>query len=363
MQAIIFGPKRHAAIVDGELVDLTQAGLGGSAAQPPTMQGSSPGGKQLWSVAAVEREVALVVARQHDPDALRPRAPWDIGQTMPFPALRCYLVKTPEMRDLLPAAIGARPGTRYVEASGAGSFFGRTLVALDQGGDRVDWQNWPWLDKATGDSATVTTRLDDPDLGAVVLETLDERAARYSDPPRGEPIGAVIVDRDRIAHVGRVSGVLDADEDGLGNLRIRRPVHREADRLPAVQNDARRLGKREFARLTGLPATVAERAAKGQPISARNVATALAALRTAKSDRVCELPGCDAVLGRGARRFCSLLHAKRVRDRSYRARKADRLAAADQPDDDACPECGCVLLGTSASGPCPVCHPDDRRTP
>ncbi len=361
MEAIIFGSKRHAAIVDGELVDLTEAGLGGSDADPPTMQGRSPGGKRLWSVGAVEREVALVVARQHDPEALRPLAPWDIGQTMPFPALRCYLVKTPEMRDLLPAAIGARPGTRYVEASGAGSFFGRTLVALDQGGDRADWQNWPWLDKATGDSATVTTRLDDPDLGAVVLETLDERAARYSDPPRGEPIGAVIVDSDRIAYVGRVSGVLDADDNGLGNLRNRRPVPRDADRLSAVQKDARRLGKRQFARLTDLPATVAERAANGQRISARNIDKALRALLADEDERTCALDDCDSPVSRRNSLYCSKAH----RERGYRlGQKSLRRPATDDISDPTCVGCGTVLLGAAAQGPCPVCsQPHDKEPP
>ena len=96
-----------------------------------------------------------------------------------------------------------------------------------------------------------------------------------------------------MVYSGHVSGVIDADEDGLGDLADRRPLYRDADRLAAVQKEARRLGYRAFARRTGLPESVAKRAANGRSISSKNVDGALEALRADVPARLCALVDCD----------------------------------------------------------------------
>jgi len=87
---------------------------------------------------------------------------------------------------------------------------------------------------------------------------------------RGAPVAGVIVDPNRIQVFGRVSAVIDADVDGLDDLTARRLVLEHAGDLAAVHAIAKRFGKREFARRTGPPSTVAERAVRGAPISKRN---------------------------------------------------------------------------------------------
>ena len=53
-----------------------------------------------------------------------------------------------------------------------------------------------------------------------MLATLDEKAIAWSMAPKHEPIKEVWVVPALVRHVGRVSGVLDADIDGLpGDLR------------------------------------------------------------------------------------------------------------------------------------------------
>jgi hypothetical protein len=291
-----------------------------------------------------------------DPGALRPPAPWDMGHKYPFPALRRLMVKTPEMAKLLPPCLGARPGTRYVEASGAtwsGRSSGRMLVALDPGGDLSNWKDLRWVDKATGETSPVTT---DPEKWEVViLETLDERAIEWSRDPRSEPIDSLVIDPDLVAYPGHVSGVIDADADGLGDLARRRPLLRDANRLGAVQTLARRMGKRAFADLTGLPPTVAERAAAGRPISPGNVAKAIDAMRAGSDIRhTCAHDGCDQLVARTSALYCSPAHAARA----YRKRKKTRPRSPD-PDTahPLCPACGAVLLGLAAKrGRCRDCN-------
>src|SRR5207244_1076179 len=102
-----------------EVVDFTEANLGGTFVDPPNMRGRRSDGRRVWSLAADRREVSYALACRRDPEALRPEAPWDLRQREPFPALRRYMVTTPESARTLPAQLGARPGTRYVEASAA----------------------------------------------------------------------------------------------------------------------------------------------------------------------------------------------------------------------------------------------------
>ncbi len=358
LRATVFGPKRHVEAVADQVLELTEAGLGGSYADPSGMRGRS-GDIRSWSRAAVERELAYNHNHRDDHDnAVRESAPWDAGHTHPFPALRRLMVKTPEMVRLLPAPLEARPGTRYVEASGAiwhGPSLGRTVVALDPGGALEEWPALSWFDKQTGQRVQVTTEPAGTDT--VVIESLAERAALWSRRPRSEPIGEVVIDADLIAYAGRVSGVIDADADGLDDLRSRRTIHREARRLSAVNRAASAEGPRGFARRTGLPLRVAERAALGKPISVRNVAKALEVLGSHDpSDRRCALDGCEETVRRPNAQYCSKAH----RDRAYRLRRKARANAphgarrTPKPKPDpfeglpTCAYCDTVLLGLAA---------------
>ena len=366
LTALVFGPKRHVEMVGDQIIEATEAGLGGSYADPAAMRGKAPGGRRRWSLAAVEREIAYARDRRRDPkNAVRTPAPWDTGSPLKFPAFRRLMVKTPEMARLLPASLGARMGTRYIQASRAewsGQSWGKTIVAIDPGGDLSGWQDFAWLDKSTGEPVQVTT--ESMSLEAVILESLAERAGRWSREPRSEPVTEIEVNPKLIAYPGRVSGVIDADADGLGDLASRRTIHEDADRLTAVQKAAKQLGRRAFSRRTGLPETVAERAAGGFPISSGNVnkaLTALAAVNT--SARACSLDGCDEPVYRPNASYCEKVHqdqAYRLRRKAKapapRPRRSRRSAAKPDPYADmACPLCGTVLLGKAAQGPCPVC--------
>ena len=223
--AVICGPKRHYRyrIISGEAVieDHTETQLGGTYADPPIMRGRTPNGQRRWSQAAVTREAAHQLAHQLDldRDALRPAAPWDEGQATSCPSLRRLMVKTPEMASALPECFGARPGTRYVQATVHPLRKGvdETPVALDPGGDIARWWKLHWVGQSTGSGNRVTT--DPRDVGAVLLESLDYRAVLWSKPPRTVPIESVTVFPELVRRVGRVSGVIDADEVGLDNFR------------------------------------------------------------------------------------------------------------------------------------------------
>jgi hypothetical protein len=252
LHALVFGPKRHAEFVGGvvaqsgadlhraeELVDWTEAGLGGTYCDPSTTHGRTPNALRCWSLVAVKREVDYVLACRHARGEWvpRPTAPWDEGQEMAFPALRRLRVTTPEVMRQLPACLGARPGTRYVEGQryDPHGTSRSTPVAIDPGGDLANWHQLAWVDKTTGKPVRVTT--DAEDFGAVVLETLSGRGVEWSRKPRTVPIDVVEVDPLLVRHVGRVSGMIDADDDGLGDLAARRPVYDDGIRLVARQEE------------------------------------------------------------------------------------------------------------------------------
>lgn len=311
-EAIVFGPKRHAEMSGDQFVGWTEANLGGAYVDPPALAGRLPSGLRRWSLAAVEREVRAA------PDAVRGPAPWDVDGSPPFPALRRLVVKSPAMARQLPSGFGARPGTRYVETT-AGVISPRAVVALDPGGDLSDWGRLDWLDRVTGIPAHIST--DPNDAFAEHLETLDERAARWSERPRALLVDSVTVDPRLVRHVGRVSGVIDADIDGREELVSHRPLYDDADRLAVVQAEARAMGKRRFARVTGLSPTAAGRAAAGAPISSRNVARAWQALQAAQATAgPCSDDQCHGSVSRQGARYCSA----RCRDRAKKRRKRAR---------------------------------------
>jgi hypothetical protein len=241
LSAVVFGPKRHAAFVDGgtedpDLTDATQANLGATYGDPPAMVGrvAPIDGYRRWSMAAVAREVIYAQALTADPaHALRPKAPWDDTGSLPMPALRRYTVKSPEVARALPDVLGVRPGTRYVMGEVEEVHRGQmpTPVAIDPGGDLAHWQDLGWVDMASGEALRVSTDPTDDSVvfarpDAVLLATLDAKAAAWGRV-RHDHLDAVTVDAARVRRVGRVSGVLDANDDGRpGDLATFRPSYR-----------------------------------------------------------------------------------------------------------------------------------------
>jgi hypothetical protein len=360
LRALVFGPKRHVEMIGDEIVELTEAGLGGVYADPPAMRGRTAKDYRRWSVAAVRREVELISTREHDPETLRPEAPWDTGSALPFPALQRFEVRHPVQLRSVPTDLGAQPGTRFLRVSGSElAAPGRTFVALDPGGDLADWQRFAWFDTQTGERMRLST--DFADIDSQVVETLDGRAVRYADKPRSEPISEVVVDPDLISHRGRVSGVIDADEEGLGDIGAYRPVHQAADVTAAVVREVRRIGPTAFSDRYDVPLDTAKRISAGRRPSAQLVSHVIGIMRRGVTEAECSLDGCEEPLPARARKFCCPAHAKKSRDRRYRTRTAGagsiKKSRASQPDpfaDLRCPGCGTVVL----AGSCPMC-PDD----
>jgi hypothetical protein len=217
LQALVLAPKRHVEYIERggqiEIVHASEAQLGGTCIDPACMPGRINDGQRAWSIAAIEREIRHAITRQHDPDhAIRSPAPWDPPDEPPFPELRRRTVKTAQQAGGLPAALGARLGTRYIEGV-VSDLHGADIsarVALDPGGDLADWHEILWTAYADCEPTNVTT--DPRDHAAVLLKTLDTKATRWSRRSPVKPIGAIIVNE--VQHLGRVSPVIDADADG-----------------------------------------------------------------------------------------------------------------------------------------------------
>jgi hypothetical protein len=159
----------------------------------------------------------------------------------------------------------------------------------------------------------------------VLIESLDHFAASWSSPRLPEPLGHVVVDPLLIRHVGRVSPMIDAQLDGLpGDVRERQVLYENAERILVLQHIAASLGPRRFARRSGLPLKVAERAALGKPLSRRNVTKGLRAFRMNGDEKPCALPGCTRTVSRPNALYCSPSHAKRA----YRMRKRETECSA-----------------------------------
>jgi hypothetical protein len=321
LQAVVFGPKRHVEFVTRagrfEVVHRTDANLGGFYADPPTMRGRASDGNRAWSLAVAERAVTSGGAKQPGGDPTRYAPAWDERQPEPFPRLRRLAVTTPETLRSLPKVLHARPGTRYLEAGADSVIYAMSSpVALDPGGDLSDWAALDWVDRHDGRAISVGTVGED--LGQVPLVALADTAAAWSTPRRTVPIEHVVVDPLLLRHVGRVSGVIDADLEGFENLASLRPFYDDAERLAAVHEQAKTLGKRRFARRTGLPLKVAERAALGAAISRRNVDKAMRALGTTDpTARCCAARNCHGTVWRSGARYCSA----NCRDREKKRRK------------------------------------------
>lgn len=332
------------------VIKRTETALGGFFADPATMTGRAPDGGRLWSCVAVEQMAMHALAREHDPTAFRPPSRWDSEGALPFPALRRLAVKSPAILGTLPVQLGARPGTRYIEGivNRRRRRASPSPVALDPGDDLAGWHELAWLDRSNGQPIRVTT--DPTDTGAVLLDTLDNRAMEWTLPSTSIPITEVRVNPDFVSVVGRMSGVIDAELDGESDPEGERPVYDRGRRLAGLQKLAADLGPGEFARRTGLPASVAQRAAIGRTISRRNVDKALRALRVAPVERICALEGCDEVVTRVNAAYCTPAHS----DRAYRLRKRQRITApapaatALDPTVVTCRYCDTELMGRAA---------------
>jgi hypothetical protein len=334
LHSVVFGPKRHVEFTLGtdgpEIVDRTESALGGFYADPVAMTGRAEDGGRIWSLEAVRGEVAFALAHQRDASsAWREEVPWDRGQPLPFPAVRRLAVTTPEVLRSLPAALGARVGTRYLEAM-ADQTFGRqaigSLVALDPGGDLSEWQSLRWLDRRSGREVRVSTATSDID--AVQLTSLADKAAAWSRPPSYAPITQVVVDPLWLDYRGRVSGVIDAYIDGLpGDLSARRAVYVDGAGLGLGQREAlvdlaRSLSYAEFARRGCTTPRVAAEVVAGvlpRPEVAQRIVRAFRGAEHA--ERVCALDGCEHPVHRVNRRFCECCpsHKARANKREQRS--------------------------------------------
>ncbi len=330
LHAVSFGMKRHLEFLDGDhpqLLARTEANLGGWYADSPTMAGRDPehGGRR-WTWAMAEREVAYALAQQRAPkEAVRSPVPWDEPGAEATPGIRRLAARTPTIFASLPTALGARPGSRYLEALVADPGHERRRpVALDPGGSLAGWRRLRWIDRRTGEPVEVTTSFEvGAATGAVVLATLRAEAAAWSRPRPPDPIASVTITAHNVRPVGRVSGVLDAHLTGEpGDLAARRPSYGGPDRVGAVHEVARSMGPRPFARMSGLHRHVAERVVKGLPLSDTTIARADAALRANGAEPPMCGCGCDLPVPAGRRGYVDDRHRERAKRRRARARSA-----------------------------------------
>lgn len=332
LHSVAYLPKRHVELLLGddgvpEVVERTEANLGGFFADPPRMSGRGADGLRRWTFDAIGGQVAHSLAPDHE----WPEASWDAGSDQPALAVRRLQVRSPETLRSLPKALGARVGSFYAEAV-AGEFAGMLgqhngAVALDTG--EADPWDLRWLDRKSG--LPVRLSLDPADLSGHIVATLDDKAISWGKAPRIEALDELHVDPLLVQHRGRQSGVIDAEVDGLpGDLGSHRPVYDPegdaARRLSFVQARATAMGPRRFARRTGLPLRTAKRAALGQRIGAASVKKALRALRYADSSSPRCLEDNRPIVGRrDGSTYCSELCS----GRAARRRRAERMAAKE----------------------------------
>ncbi len=349
MRCTVFGPKRHAEYrgTDDvpELVEWTEAGLGGMWTDPSAIQGRCAEGGRAWSRTAVEREVRFASAKLRAEAggtwAFPGPVPWDNPDlAVPaFPTLRRLQVTSPELLATLPTSLGAHLGSRFVEASSPIEV-GASYVALDPGGPLVGWQDLRWLRRANGQQVKVTTT--GTEYGAVRLEPLRDRANAYGDPPKGERVESVMVAPLSVVYRGRVSPVLDASEDGMpGSLARFRVRYEDPHGLGTGQREAlvalaTSMSSRDFAELATVTPRRARQIADDRLPRRSTIERILRELRrngaawTVPVERVCGLDGCEhPVVGR--RTYCACedhadhrMTAKKRRQRAARREGEDR---------------------------------------
>jgi len=275
-------------------------------------------------------------------------------------------VKTREMARSLPTVFRARPGTVYLEGLVSVTHRGiyGSVVTLDPGGDLSDWADFTWMDRASEKQVRVTT--DPKDVGAALLQTLEDRAADYVRPPRASPLCAVVVDPRLVRTVGRVSGVIDADLDGAENPREKRHEFSRADVMAHLVDALHSEGPAAVARKTGLSVSTLSAVARGTTPSSRTIRQYVEALGSVqRGDRTCAWETCEVTITRPNQRYCSRAHV----DRAYRGRKISSsptydamistLDGFDVSVHPRCRRCSAVLLGSAATrGTCRNCESD-----
>ena len=125
---------------------------------------------------------------------------------------------------------------------------------------------------------------------------------------RVEPIASVasLLCIDRVP--GTVSGLIDANEDGLDDFDSFRPLDPNVYRAAVVLSEVRRLGPAAFVSVTASPSTPPSGSAWCQGPCARAAAHVVKAMQTVGTDSVCQLDDCDGPVERSNSRYCSKAH-------------------------------------------------------
>jgi hypothetical protein len=330
------------ALGDGwEQIGGTEHALGGGLADPPSLSGRDADRRHRWTKPVAAHALALATA-VHLPF----RAPWDTADADPFPPLARWSAGSPDALAAVPEVLGAHAFAPLVEAR-----VDRQLapdvpapIALDPGNNLAGWSKRAWVDDE-GRRVRVSTG-EDPGT-TTPLARLADVAADWCVPVPPRALGLFHYDHRLARRVGRSGTVVDAQlADPSADAAGYQVVYSEGDAAGYVADMAQRLGPRPFARLTGLPLKVAERAALGRPISASSVEKALQAIADdSQVERRCAVEGCDVPVERPNARYCSRAHA----DRAYRGRRTSR-----GPDPYAgvpvCRSCGALMLGAADTG-------------
>ncbi len=334
LSMLSLGRKRYSKVSAAfDVVDGTEHALGGGVADPPGWGNETPAGLRRW-VRAVH-EYALACATGEDPGW---PAPWDEDANVPFPVLRRFSAASPDTLAEVPVVLGLHPFGPWIEAEPDKVICERVAIALDPGDDLAGWADLPWVDREGSPVRVATT----PGPGVdIVARALADFAWNWAQPAAPDDEALVEIDLRLVRRVGRGGALIDAQlADPNAMAEDHQVRYDEGDPAAFVAEQARHLGPRPFARLTGLPIRVAERAALGRPISKANVERALVALISDSSTkRPCALDGCEKQVSRPNARFCSKTH----RDAAYR----ERRALHGPPT---CGSCGALMLGAADAG-------------
>lgn len=356
LHMISLGPKRYTKAIykDGtwQVVGGTEHSLGGSVVDPPGWGERDRYGLRRW-VRSVHEHV-LACATGPDPGW---DPPWAEVAGQPWPVLRRFQAATADALADVPDSLGLQPFGTYVRLE-PDKLFGDpgAPVALDPGDDLTGWaSSVSWTD-AAGHQVRVGT--DGPGDVDVVGRALSEFAYEWTKPSPPEDDSLVELDPRLVRRVGRGGALIDAQlADPEARPEDHLVVYTEGDAAGLVADEARRLGPRQLARLTGLSLKVAERAALGQPISPTNVERALHALIGRRdAGRRCALSGCEELVTRPNALYCTKVHA----DRAYRQRRrGQRAAMAPDPFSGVptCAACGSYMRGAAdtRTGLCADC--------
>jgi len=321
LRAVVYGLKKHIEFTsdDGNItiVDRTEVGLGGFYSDPPSLRGRDSDGRRAWTKEAARDNVAFTLGRRSDPNFVRSQSPpWDDGRTGPFPALRRLTVTSPDVLRSLPHSLGARMGTRYIEAMTDVFRNAPAPVALDPGGDLTDWRSLRFVNRAT--DTTVRVTFDACDHEALCLDTLSGRAITWTSP--GRSFNYDLIEVCAVCHVGHVSGIIDAQSDGRPDASSHRPVYDGDVGAAFVVSEVKRLGPSKFTRRYDIPLRTANGIAAGRVPSSATVRKVGQASHKQPKVPTCMAVGCDESVLRTGALYCSPECRKREKAKRYRAK-------------------------------------------